>query len=477
MALASASAAGRSAGSEIGRETATVRPRNRPIRSASPSAPGSSAAAASDGPELETRRVAAEDEPARRREEAELTAKLLALRVERWHRRPADAWSGEEDDPRRTPDRQDVAPAGHVAGPADGLVASELEGEERRDPLRDDPLELADRALAEQGEAARAAAGRATTLLAGTLILTARAGRAERVDDAARGDRGGGADGTPRASAIDPTRRRRREAHPEGHGARPGEVRLDRGRRPGHVRGGVDGERVAASAFKRDRPAEPGADRPDQPGQIAALERERLEPGLEEGRLPVELGPPIHEEADRAPLDRDGIEPWRPERRKAGGRRRGPQRVEGCLASGLALDEEQPGDPRPDELADECRRLRRSRRNGRQGPGRDDREVARIERVERRNPRLEDPGPADLTGPRRVVERGDRHGRREERGPQVGEGRHRSGAALSRARGRRHRRRCQKHPRHSRHPQHRHRDAGPRPGRRAVARTPGSKST
>ncbi len=106
-----------------------------------------------DHPDLEALGCATEGQAPTRDEQPELGPGLLAggdvvgspgLRL-----------SGEEHDPRRTVGRQRVAPAGLLAGPPDGIVAGQLESEERRDPGRGDPLQLVRPGRRREGRAAR----------------------------------------------------------------------------------------------------------------------------------------------------------------------------------------------------------------------------------------------------------------------------------------------------------------------------------
>ena len=168
----------------------------------------------------------------------------------------------DQHDPRRSVGGQRVAAAGLLAGLADGLVACQLQREQRRHPLRGDPLELVRRLVAEQDQPSTGAG---------------LAGRRRDVDPQRAGAGGAG--------------------EVAGHGRR--------GRR--QVGRGMDGDRVAAAALDDDGAAEERADRRRLDVEPATQQREPGELGLEVGRPPIELGPAVDEEADDAAFERDRV--------------------------------------------------------------------------------------------------------------------------------------------------------------------------
>ena len=218
--------------------------------------------------------------------------------------------AGEDDDPRRTVGGERVAATRLLAGLADGRVAGELQGEQRRDAIGGDPLELVRGVVAEQHEPA-AAAG-----LVG----------------------------------------RRRDRDPQRGRGGAGQVAAHRGPGAGQLTGRVDRDRVAATALDDHRPAE---ERPDRRGQHIEAPAEQCEPRqlpLEVGRPAVQPGSPL----TRKPITlRSSAIGWvRPTRSTVGQGVRGrrAERLERASAPPSPVDEHDRRDPEPGRARPPARR-------------------------------------------------------------------------------------------------------------------------
>ena len=270
---ASASAAGRS---QRIREGPRAAPTGRSSSSATPVGPASTAARIGTG--RPRARAAARGSPRRRGAPAGAAARGAGARARassrRVDRRPVASgatWSGQQDDPRRAVGRQGLAAARRVMRAPDGLVAGELQGEERRDPRG------ARRARARSPVGRRGAARRPTS--AGPAGAARHSGRLRR------------------------RRRKRRLAGPRPTAA--GEIR---GNGRGGSRSVARAHGLPASSPRRPSrtTARPSglADRrrPARQGPLPC-KGELLEARLEVGRLAVELGAPVDEEPDRTALE------------------------------------------------------------------------------------------------------------------------------------------------------------------------------
>ncbi len=187
----------------------------------------------------------------------------------------------------------------------------------------------------------------------------------------------------------------------------------------------MDGDRVAAPTLDDDRPSEERADGCRQHVETATQQGQPGELVLELGRPPIELGPPIDEKADDAPLETGRLGPSQAQDGQAGGRRRPGEGVE-RPGPAVALEEQDCRDTRPGQCDRELVHLARGLGDHLERRPGDDREIARVERVEGGDPGLEDPDPGDLAlRPTRLESLGaDRSRGREDRPVDVVEARH-----------------------------------------------------
>ena len=195
----------------------------------------------------------------------------------------------------------------------------------------------------------------------------------------------------------------------------------------------MDRDRVASAALDHDGPAEEGADRRRLHVEPATQQGEPGELRLQVRGAPIELGAPVDEEADHAPLERDRIDPAELEGGQAGGRGGVAERRQSIVAC-VPFDQEDGRYAGVRERDDQVVDLGWAGRDDGKRRRRDDRQVAGLEGVECRHPRLEDPHPADLAlAPlERQVIAGDRSCRREQRPVEVVERGHRGGRAADR---------------------------------------------
>ena len=347
VARAAASAAGRAPGSSNGRDTATARARNDAIRPAIARPSGSSAGAAATIRSSRLSARAAQRQPPRRHEQPQLGACLLAGGDV--VRPVGGRLAGQDHDPRRAVGRQRVA--ARVSSRAWRTASS--------------------RASSSASSAAiRAAAIRSSSFGGSSPSSTSRPA-AHRARRPGRGSRRGARPRTAwRGSASRPRRRRA--------------ARRARGRRSGR-RGGP--------RWRRPAPGTPpiAAARPSSPRPSSAS---LVELALEVGRLALQLGPVVHEEADDAPLERGRVGPADAQHGQPGRRprpRRAPRRDS---AAAVAVDEDDRRHARPRQRRGELVDLRPVRGDDREGGAGDDREVAapRAHRTPGRGPSA--PGPS-----------------------------------------------------------------------------------
>ena len=274
---------------------------------------------------------------------------------------PRFALRRHEDHPRRARRRHLIRSTRTVGGATDRLLARKLERHEAGDARQRDPGQLARGRRTKDGDRAR-----------GTREVAAGNGT--------QGDRSDSARRPPAWSAG---------ASPAADGTSAGACTTTGARDPPRARGPVRGS----------------SRRCDQAGGADAIEGPAAELGLEQRRLPLELGAASHDVAHDAPLQRGGSGA-RPERRQPRGRRplRRQRRVIGRRSARLGLHEEHAGHGNGDEAGDERLQLLRA--------GCDDAERPMPERSRGRQvPARRTPARGRATrGPRRRIGRGRRPG-------------------------------------------------------------------